>query len=77
MVYSALQLKQELLSHLCIGYDPMSIARWAYEIYLDKASNIEPEAEKILMQLIAMEEGDEFVITEEELRKIASGNQET
>jgi hypothetical protein len=72
MKYSKQQFVRELKDQIDTGYNPVRIAQWAHnEIYLKHSRYLEQGLQELLMQLIAMEEGPEFEISESELRKLA------
>jgi len=56
------------------GYDPLSLARWAYRVHLD-AAGIEDGLETELLKIIAMEQGPEFELPVSELRALATALQ--
>jgi len=60
-----------LRAQLAQGYDPVRIARWAYELHLS-ARSFDEGVESDILQLIAMDMGDEYEIGEQELQRIAS-----
>jgi hypothetical protein len=52
------------------GYDVVRIARWAYELHLN-ATDFEVGLEPEILRVVAMEEGNEFELSEEELGRLA------
>lgn len=65
------QVGEGLLTELQRGYDVVRIARWAYELHLG-TREFEEGVDLILLKLIAMEEGPEFVISEADLKRLAA-----
>lgn len=45
---------------------------WAHEKYLDHANQLDEETRNAIMTVIAMDEVDEFVLTKEQLLKLAA-----
>lgn len=70
-MYTKQNFGNDLEHKLQEEFDVVSIARWAHEKYLLHISDINRELSKIIMTVIAMEEGPEFEYTKEELLKIA------
>ncbi len=70
MTYSDQEFRRDLLAQLDVGYDPVRIARWAYGRFLEFAERSDSVSEA-LIDLFTMEEGEEFYISEEELRATA------
>jgi len=60
-----------LRAQLDQGHDPVRIARWAYELHLS-ARSFEEGLESDILQLIAMDMGEEYEIGEQELQRIAN-----
>lgn len=71
MNYTLKQFGAELLLELDRGYDVIRLARWAYSRYLDQSRNLEENLREKIMQIVAMEEGPQFEISESDLRKFA------
>lgn len=71
MNYQASDFGRELLWELNRGYNIVRISRWAMAAYLKHSSCTDPSLDSEIMKVIAMEEGPEFEMTEEELRKFA------
>lgn len=59
-------LKEELKK----GYDVVRIARWAYELH-SNATDFEAGLEAAILRVIAMEEGSEFELSEEDLGRLS------
>jgi hypothetical protein len=59
-----------LREQLAKGYDAVRIARWAFELHLD-SREFEEGVESDLLQLIAMDMGEEFELTEEALQDLS------
>lgn len=71
MSYTKAQFANELERQLDQGYNPVTIARWAYQKHLG-ARAFEEGLEPEILKVVAMEEGPEFEMTEQELRELAS-----
>lgn len=71
MKHSDLQFATDLLAELEKGHDIIRIARWAHARYLDECGSLSPRLRSAMMRLIAMEEGDEFELSETEIRDLA------
>jgi hypothetical protein len=71
MTYTAADFARELLAELQQGYDLVRLSRWAMATYLNRSSGMEPGLKAEIMAVVAMEEGPEFELTEQELRGIA------
>jgi hypothetical protein len=63
-----LRLKQQLTA--C--YDVVRIARWAHQEFLDHCRDLEPGLQPEMMKVIAMEEGPEFEMSEQEIQTLAN-----
>lgn len=71
MNYTLNEFGSELLDELDRGYDVVRLARWAYSRYLHQCSHMESNLREKIMQVVAMEEGPEFEMSEAELREFA------
>jgi hypothetical protein len=71
MTYSkkkfALQLQEKILQ----GKDYIKISKWAFQIYSEQGIELEKGLDNIVMSLIAMEKGPEFIISNEDLLILA------
>lgn len=63
----ALGLSQQLDS----GYEVVRVARWAYQEYLTHCRELEHGLKPNIMKVVAMEEGPQFEMTEQEIRNFA------
>jgi hypothetical protein len=72
MTYSRQDFGRDLLSELDEGYDVVRLSRWAMSVYMQQCQKTEPELDKLIMSIVAMEEGPEFEYKEPELRELAS-----
>ncbi len=70
MTYSDQQFGRDLLAQLDADYNPVRIARWAYGRFLEPGERSDSVREA-LIDLFTMEEGEEFHISEEQLRATA------
>ncbi len=71
MSYSKQEFGQRLKDQILSGYDIVKLARWAHSLFLENSSQMEPELQETIMQLVAMEEGPEFEFSEAELTELA------
>jgi hypothetical protein len=69
MSYTLRQFGSELLAELDRGYEVVRLARWAYSRYLAHSRNLEEGLREKIMQVVVMEEGPEFEMSETELRE--------
>lgn len=65
------QIGFELLNQLKKGYDTHRIARWAYNYYIDNLRELSEKSQALLENIFFMEEGPEFIISEQELYDLA------
>ena len=68
-MYTKKEFGKELKIKVCNKEDLISIAHWAYSLYLDK--DVEDNLNDIFLALSTMEEGSEFEYSYEELEEIA------
>lgn len=61
-----IELKHKMDSQVSLH----EICQWAYEVYYQHCSELDPELEKILIDLFSMEEGPKFKLTNEQLNSI-------
>lgn len=71
MSYTAKDFGRELEQELSKGYDIVRIARMAFSAYQDHCREVSPDLYKKMFQIIAMEEGPEFKLSEQQLREFA------
>lgn len=71
MNYQAEHFGRELLCELDRGYDIVRISRWAMATYMKHSAYTDPSLDSEIMKVIAMEEGPEFEMTEQQLREFA------
>lgn len=71
MTYTARDFREQLERELSKGYDVVRIARSVFSAYQEHSREVSPELYKKMFQVIAMEEGPEFVFSEEELWEFA------
>ena len=71
MTYSAHDFRRDLDRELDAGYDVVRIARFAFDIYQTRGRELSPKLDEKVVQVVAMEEGPEFEMTEDELRQFA------
>jgi len=68
MSYTKMDFEASFKQEMAKGYDMIRVARWAHREYLEHGPEFEPGLLPVIMQLIAMEEGPEFEMTENEVR---------
>ena len=71
MKYAAADFGNELYAELDRGYDSVRISRWAMATYMQHSGFTDALLDIEIMRIVAMEEGPEFELTEEQLREIA------
>lgn len=71
-MYTKYDFGKELAEQVNKQYDITYLSNWAHRKYLDYANQLDEEADSAIMAVIAMDEGDEFVLTKEELLKLAA-----
>ena len=54
------------------GFDVARVSKLAFEIYQDHGLEITPSMDRALLTLMAMEEGEEFELTESEFLALIS-----
>lgn len=70
MTYLKKQFARELREQLHLGYDVKRISRWAFDIHFKYCDKFEPGLRDAVMEIVIMEEGFEFEMSEDELLKI-------
>jgi hypothetical protein len=71
MIYTRKQFGVDLLEEISRGYDAIRVARWSYARYLERCQALEVGLREKIMEVVAMEEGPEFEMSETELREFA------
>lgn len=71
-MYSQADLAIELERTLVKGFDVFRISKVAFEIYQDHGLEITAPMDRALLTLMAMEEGEEFELTESEFLALIS-----
>ena len=71
MMYTSADFRRDLESEMDNGYDIVRIARFAFMIYQKHGGGLSQELDEKVLQVAAMEEGPEFEMTEDELRRFA------
>ena len=69
-MYTKAEFGESLLEAVKRDYDEVELARWAYELYLDHANHLEPGLYEEMMKIVSLEGGDEFLLSESQIRKI-------
>ncbi len=70
MTYTKAEFGESLLNAVNGDYDETELARWAYELYLDHANHLEPGLYEEMMKIVALEGGDEFLLTRSQIQDI-------
>ena len=71
-MYKRFGFGKQLAEQVNHKYDISYLSYWAHEKYLDHDNQLDEETRAAIMTVIAMDEGDEFVLTKEELLKLAA-----
>ena len=71
MSYTLKQFGTELLGELKTGFEVVRVGRWAHGKYLSNCRSLNASVRATIMQVVAMEEGPEFEISESVLREFA------
>jgi hypothetical protein len=71
MSYTAQDFRKELENELRKGYDVVRIARAAFQVYFEHTRELAPDLEQKVFQIVAMEEGPEFELSEQQLWEFA------
>lgn len=71
-MYRKFDFGKELAEQVHNKYDVIYLSNWAHRKYLDHANQLDDETEIAIMTVISMSQGDEFILTKEELLKLAS-----
>jgi hypothetical protein len=71
MRYTTRQFGVDLLKELNQGYDVVRLARWAYKCYLEHCRVLELGVREKIMEIVVMEGGAEFEMSENEIREFA------
>jgi len=72
MNYSRKDFGARLKEQVAVGYDVVKLARWVHHEFLNHCNELEAGLQTEMMKLIAMEEGPEFELTEQEIRTLAN-----
>lgn len=75
-MYKKFDFGKELAEQVHNKYDITYLSNWAHKKYLDHANQLDDETEIAIMTVIAMDEGEEFILTKEELLKLATDLQQ-
>jgi hypothetical protein len=70
--YSRKDFGNDLRVELGRGYEIKRLSDWAHKIYLHRSREFEPGLQQVVLQLIAMEEGEEFEFSEKELQDLVA-----
>ena len=75
-MYTKFDFGKKLAEQVNKKYDITYLSNWAHRKYLDHANQLDEETDNAIMKIIAMDEGDEFVLTKEELLNFAADLQQ-
>lgn len=67
LIYSKKQFVEALKSQCEKNYDIVHLSRWAHGVFLDNCKDLEVGLQPFIMKVVAMEEGEEFELTKEQL----------
>jgi hypothetical protein len=73
-MYKKFDFGKELAEQVHNKYDITYLSNWAHRKYLDHANQFDDET--AIVTVIAIDEGDEFILTKEELLKLATDLQQ-
>ena len=71
MIYTKKQFGSELKTKLLTESTYTEISKWAFKIYTEHGWELENGLDYFVLELIAMEEGPEFILSKEELQSLA------
>ncbi|AZG86289.1 MULTISPECIES: hypothetical protein [Pseudomonas] len=71
-MYSQTDLAMDLERTLVKGFDVARVSKLAFEIYQDHGLEITSSMDRALLTLMAMDEGEEFELTEPEFLALIS-----
>ena len=71
MTYTKRNFGSDLLNEVNRGYDVVRLARWAMRLRSDRIREFDEGVKDAVMDIVVMEEGPEFEMTEEQLRDFA------
>jgi hypothetical protein len=77
MIYTQKMFGLELRSKLASGYDYNQISDWAFRLYHDPDLDLDKNLTMYVLKLIAMQEGAEFILSDQELELMANENIES
>jgi len=69
-MYTGADFASELGRELAKGFDAVRIARWSYQTYLLNVHDMEKGLKDKIMDLVLMEEGPQFELSEGEIRAL-------
>ena len=71
MTYTKRDFGTDLLHEVNRGFDVVRLAGWAMRLYSDRIRECGDGVKDAVMEVVVMEEGPEFEMTEEQLREFA------
>ena len=72
MTYTKKEFGLELQAQILQENDYKKISKWAFQGYIDQGLVFENGLDEIVLKLIAMKEGPEFILSKEELFLLAN-----
>ena len=73
MIYTVKDFGNDIIDQIKIGYDVVRIARWAHQKYMESGIEVEEDVQQAILKIVAMEEGPEFEMDQNELIAFAKG----
>jgi hypothetical protein len=70
-MYTKIDFGKELVREINKNFNIEKLSQWAHNKYLDHGRFLDDETYRAMMVIISMTEGDEFVLSKEELLKMA------
>ncbi len=75
-MYTKHDFGKQLAEQVNKKYDISHLSFWAHEKYLDHANELDEETRVAIMKVVAMDEGNEFILTKDQLLKLAADLQQ-
>ena len=69
-MYTKKKFSETLIQQCESNFDIIKISNWAHQVFLENCSNLEEGLQELMMKIIAMQEGEEFEYSLEELQKM-------
>ena len=68
-MYTKREFRIDLLEQLKCGYDEDALSKWCYTKLLDNSTELEEDLGDIMHTVWGIVDGDEFAMTEDEMRQ--------